>query len=267
MPSPFPGMDPYIEAAHMWNDFHINMIATMKDALNAILPPGYAATADVSGWSVDPVKESSVLLGEPDVPMMRERDDPCGIATRARHVRVPAVSRLRVQQRRTRRYLRVHEVRSARIITAIELLRPANKTSGADREAYISKRDEYLATGTNLVEIDLLREGMRPPLGDNPPGPAYYILVCRSWEFPDVGFWPVGLRDRLPDVPVPLDEDQPDVLLPLRGCVDHCYDGGRYSLKIDYEGPTDPPLSESDAAWARDLLATLPKSTRRRPRT
>src|SRR5262249_27287369 len=72
MPSPFPGMDPYIEAPHLWNDFHISMIVAMRDALNAVLPPRYAASADVHVWSVDPQSETSVLLGKPDVPMPRE---------------------------------------------------------------------------------------------------------------------------------------------------------------------------------------------------
>lgn len=254
MPSPFPGMDPYIEAAHLWSDFHICMIVAMRGALNAVLPEGYAASADVQVWSVDPEKETSVLLGKPDVPITQELEDDGGVATRVRHAPAPATLRLRMRRRRTRRYLRIHEARSSRVVTAIELLSPSNKTPGADRDAYLAKREEYLATGTNVVEIDLLRAGTRPPLGDNPPDSAYYFLVCREWEYPEVGFWPIGVRDSLPEIPIPLAEDEPDVPLPIRQCVDRCYDDGRYRQKMKYGDPPDPPLREPDATWARDLL-------------
>jgi hypothetical protein len=33
--SPFPGMDPYIEACGLWEDFHGDLIAEMKRALAA----------------------------------------------------------------------------------------------------------------------------------------------------------------------------------------------------------------------------------------
>jgi hypothetical protein len=238
----------------------------MRDGLNAVLPARYAASADVHVWSVDPESETAVLLGKPDVPIAAEAGENGGVATRVRHSRAPATLRLRVRRRRTRRYLRIHEARSSRVVTAIEMLSPANKSPGPDRDAYLAKREEYLATGTNLVEIDLLRGGTRPPLGDNPPNSPYYVLVCRAWELPEVGFWAVGLRDPLPEVPVPLAEDEPDVPLAIRRCLDHCYEGGRYPLKLNYAEPPDPPLTEPDATWARELLASRPKATRRRNR-
>jgi hypothetical protein len=257
-------MDPYIEAPHLWNDFHISMIVAMRSALNAVLPARYAASADVHVWSVDPDKETSVLLGKPDVPITEEMETNGGVTTRVRHAAAPATLRLRKRRQRTRRYLRIHEARSSRLVTAIELLSPANKAPGPDRDAYIAKREEYLATGTNLVEIDLLRAGTRPPLGDNPPESAYYVLACREWEFPLAGFWPIGVRDPLPEIPVPLAEDVSDAPLPIRRCVDECYDGGRYPLKIEYGEPPTPPLREPDATWASELLTARPKSTRRR---
>jgi hypothetical protein len=254
-------MDPYIEAPHLWNDFHISMIVAMRKALNAVLPPGYAASADVHVWSVDQDEETAVLLGKPDVPITEETQANGGVATQVRHAPAPATLRLRMRRRRTRRFLRIHEARSSRLVTAIELLSPSNKTPGPDRDAYLAKREEYLATGTNLVEIDLRRGGVRPPLGDNPPDSTYYTMVCRGWEFPEVGFWPVGLRDPLPEIPIPLAEDEPDVPLSVRSCLDDCYDSGRYTLKIKYGESPDPPLSEPDAAWARELLTSPPKAT------
>lgn len=264
MPSPFPGMDPYIESSGLWGDFHLSMIIAMRKALNALLPEGYAASADVHVWSVDPDAETSVVLGKPDVPVSKENAADGGVAMHVRHVSAPAMLRLRPRRRRSRRYLRIHEIQSRQVVTAVELLSPSNKSPGPDRNAYLAKREEYLATGTNLVEIDLLRGGRRPPLGDDPPETPYYVLVCRAWEYPQVGCWPIALRDPLPDVPVPLAEDIPDVLFSLRHCADDCYDGGRYATSLKYGRSLSPLLREPDLSWARELVAARPKTNRKR---
>src|SRR4051812_487848 len=41
MKSPFPGMDPYIEASRLWADFHDDLIAEIKRALAPHLPERY----------------------------------------------------------------------------------------------------------------------------------------------------------------------------------------------------------------------------------
>jgi hypothetical protein len=43
MKSAFPGMDPYIEAADLWEDFHDDLIAAIKRALTDALPQAYVA--------------------------------------------------------------------------------------------------------------------------------------------------------------------------------------------------------------------------------
>lgn len=43
MPSPFPGMDPYLEATRIWSDFHDAIAGEIRGALNETLPaPFYA---------------------------------------------------------------------------------------------------------------------------------------------------------------------------------------------------------------------------------
>src|SRR5947209_6208913 len=41
MKSPFPGMDPYIEACGYWGDCHNDLLQEIKRALAAALPPKY----------------------------------------------------------------------------------------------------------------------------------------------------------------------------------------------------------------------------------
>ncbi|MBI3760749.1 MAG: DUF4058 family protein, partial [Chloroflexi bacterium] len=33
MPSPFPGMDPYLEASHIWEDFHASLASEVRKQL------------------------------------------------------------------------------------------------------------------------------------------------------------------------------------------------------------------------------------------
>ena len=43
MKSPFPGMDPFIEAQRLWGDFHDNLIIDMQRAIQRQLPGNYVA--------------------------------------------------------------------------------------------------------------------------------------------------------------------------------------------------------------------------------
>src|SRR5437899_1572397 len=46
MPSPFPGMDPYLEISGDWRDFHARFIANSCDAIADQLPENYVARID-----------------------------------------------------------------------------------------------------------------------------------------------------------------------------------------------------------------------------
>ena len=254
MPSPFPGMDPYLEEPSLWPDVHTTLLVEMRTALNAILPERYGTFIDRYVWLHEPDAEARTLLGKPDT-FIAERGltgGQMGVATLA-----PAVVILPAVRRQGQRYLRIIDRRNRRVVTVLELLSPSNKETGSDRENYLTKRNEYLAAGTNLVEIDLLRGGQRLPLGEPNPAPAdYYVLVSRASEFPRAGIWPFSVRDPFPPVLVPLNpEDQP-VTLDVKACLDLVYDKARYDLELDYSVPPVPPLREPDAAWASQLLAS-----------
>lgn len=260
MPSPFPGMDPYIEDPFFWGDFHGSLLGIMREVLNSILPSRYVASMDRNVWVQEHPGEEAVFLGGPDVPVA-DRGEPGegSIATATAPAAVAAPVQLRLPYSRIpgNRLLRILDRRRRRIVTVFEVLSPANKTRTGYGVAYRAKRADYLASDVNLVEIDLLRAGERPPLQDPPPLPSdYYILVCPTATFPQAGFWPLSVRDKLPLVPVPLDPDTGHVLLDLRACLDRAYDAGRYAGEIDYRQPSVPPLREPDATWARELLAT-----------
>src|SRR5436309_1873580 len=52
MRSPFPGMDPYIEACGLWEGFHNRLIHKIDEALAQILPHGYIIDTAVRSYVV-----------------------------------------------------------------------------------------------------------------------------------------------------------------------------------------------------------------------
>jgi hypothetical protein len=78
-------------------------------------------------------------------------------------------------------------------------------------------------------------------------------MVSRAEHRPRAGFWPVGLRERLPIVPIPVRASDPDARLDLQDALHRVYDAARYKYYIYTEMP-DPPLSPDDAAWAQPLM-------------
>jgi Protein of unknown function (DUF4058) len=250
VPSPFPGMDPYIES-WIFPSFHAGLITAIYDRLNPHLPKRFIASMELFVWRVDNTER--LLVGAPEIYVADREPAPTGggVVTIAAPVNtiLPGITR-------KQRYIKIVDSEERRIVTVIEVLSPSNKTGGEDGQAYRLKREEYMANGISLVEIDLLRAGHRPPLGD--PAPAisdYYVLVHRGWERNRMGIWPISLREPLPQVPVPLDADIPDQLLDLKPCFEHVYEAGRYAEQLDYTKPPKPPLREPDATWARELLA------------
>jgi hypothetical protein len=149
-------------------------------------------------------------------------------------------------------FLEIRDRRNRRLVTIIELLSPSNKTAGSDREDYLAKRRQVLAGMTHLVEIDLRRGGLRPAPPELRPC-DYYVLVSRYQQRPKLDFWPLGLRGRLPVVPIPLLAPDPDVSLDLQAVLDHTYDAADYGKYIYQEQP-EPPLSAEEEAWAREFV-------------
>jgi len=259
MPSPFPGMDPYIES-WIWGSFHGSMIVCIHDQLNPRLPKRYIVSTDLCIWREEVSDLSTQLLGAPNL-YLAERFQSNTVGPAAT-IAAPVTAEWPAAIERKQRYLRVVDQEKRRVVTVIELLSPSNKMAGPTGVAYRLKREEYLASDINVVVIDLLRAGMRPPLGEPPPPVSdYYVMVSRSSEKPRLGLWPFSVRDPLPPVPIPLDDGVADIVLDLKACLDHVYNFGRYEDQLDYSKPPKPAVREPDATWARELLASRPNAT------
>jgi Protein of unknown function (DUF4058) len=157
--------------------------------------------------------------------------------------------------------IEIREAQGGKVITVIEFLSPANKSGGAGQLQYAQKQKEVLASDTSLVEIDLVRGGLRVlalPASEIPVENRHDYLVCISpgWMKGRRELYPLPLRRALPAIPIPLREAEPRVVLELQPLADRAYAVGRYDL-TDCAADPDPPLETSDAAWAADLLRAV----------
>lgn len=252
MPSPFPGMNPYLEQSEAWEDFHPSFIVHARDMLSELVGPNYVVKVETRLYLHELSAEARRFLGKADVGAVRTLPrEPAAPGTAV--ASVPAPVRLTLPAVEVERHLslEIRDARDRRLITVLELLSPSNK-SGADRSDYLGKRFHVLKTDTHLVEIDLRRGGVRP----SPPvlpACAYYVLVSHVEDRPDMSMWPIGLRERLPVVPIPLTAPDPDVPLDLQALLHRVYDAADYGKYI-YAGDPEPTLSAEDAAWARQFL-------------
>ena len=130
------------------------------------------------------------------------------------------------------------------------------------RQRLDNKRQQLLSSEANLVEIDLLRRGARLPVIGSLPPADYYAIVSREDRRPTAEIYAWTLRQRLPAIPIPLAGDDPDVLLDLQAIFNTRYDRAGYAYSLDYRLPIEPPLSETDAGWARELLEAAAPSGR-----
>jgi hypothetical protein len=143
----------------------------------------------------------------------------------------------------------IRDVANNRLVTSIEILSPSNKREPG-MTAYLLKRDELRLAEVHLLEIDLLRRGTRPWPQASLPTTDYLATLIRARHI-QAEVWPIGLRDQLPILPVPLRQPDPDVPLDLKRALDTIYDESDYPLTLNYDQPPpEPPLSEEDAAWA-----------------
>jgi hypothetical protein len=255
MPSPFPGMNPYLEQDDVWHDFHERFLPHLAEVIGSQLAAHYIVKIDEHVYIHEPSAERRALLGRGDVLVAsRQPASATGTAAATAPAGAPAQVVLPVVDVEGVSYLEIRDRRERRLVTVVELLSPANKYSGPDREQYLGKRGGLLASSAHLVEIDLLRGGPRMPFAGPLPECEYYAMVSRMEKRPTADFWPIRLRDPLPVIPIPLRAPDPDVRLDLQAALHHVYDVARYANYV-YEAAPQPALRAADEAWARSLIA------------
>jgi hypothetical protein len=253
MPSPFPGMNPYLEHRFIWPDFHERMIVRIADALTPQVVPRYYVGSQhhiflTDGGEPDEWGEPTDWSGRSDVSVLGVFAGGGAAVGTVTAVAPAAVSVPTTDEPVRAAWLEIRSAADDEVVTVIELLSPSNKYAGPDRDRYVFKRSRLLVSRANLVEIDLLRGG--PPMDWHRRPPCdYSVAVSRVAHRPTVDFWPLRLRDRLPVIPVPLRPGETEPLIDLQTLLHQVYDAAAYHLHV-YRHPLTPALSAADAEWA-----------------
>lgn len=255
MPSPFPGMDPFLESQE-WEDFHTTFNTVLRERLGPALEPKYLVRVERRVY-LESVGGEPETMRRADVAIVTvdkrpgDRGAGPGVLTPA-SASMTAECELPMPIERQETYLVIRERESMKVITVIELLSPSNKRSKGDgRHEYMMKRQEILSSPTHLVELDLLRSGMRlPVIGTLPPG-DYYCIISRAKRRPKCEVYAWTLSDKLPVIPIPLQHGDPDATVPLQEVFDLVYQRARYDLSVKYTAPLDPPLTAEELKWVQ----------------
>ena len=253
MPSPLPGMNPYLEQEDVWHDFHERVIPEMAGAISVQVMPAYITKVDLHIFIRELPAEDRRLVGRGDFMVAdtgsgrRPSQSASAVAVAPVYGRVASAVDIERQA-----FIEVRDRESRELITVVELLSPANKKNGPDREQYLSKRRQLLAASVNLVEIDLLRGLPRLPI-EGLPQCDYYVMVSRADERPEVKIWPFLLRDPIPVVPIPLRPSDSDVTLNIQQALHEVYRVAGYGLYM-YSGRPQPALTPEQAKWAAEFI-------------
>ena len=255
MPSPFPGMDPYLEEPGGWSGVHDALIALMRELLNRQLGPGFIADGGTTVYVLGPDERRWIY---PDVFVVETSAGQS--ATRQGVIAAPLRVNIAASETLEQPYILIRDRANRQVVTVIELLSPINKIpegaslsrQSSPRADFLRKRRETMRSRTHWLEIDLLRAGERPPevrgLAD------YYALLKRDGS-EQADLWPIDLRNPLPTIAVPLTADHGDVPLDLQAALDLLFDRYRYAELLDYGAPPPPPpFAPADARWIAERL-------------
>lgn len=253
MPSPFPGMDPYLEAPELWAGVHQWLISQIGIQLMPKLRPAYVAWLE-SRVEVGPAGEKPTSSQYPSESIATPLERAVWQRIRSNGT-APLELDTEINLKMTIAAIHIRRASDQRTVTVIEVLSPINKRPGNEAYyAYRRKRAALLETNVHLVEIDLLRSGERVPMVEPLPPAPYFIIVGRADRRPRCEVWPTALSDPLPAIPIPLLEGDPDIWLELGKVLDTIYDAGGYDMLLDYACSPPGPLSEKDSAWLNRLL-------------
>lgn len=257
MPSPFPGMDPYLEG-EMWQEFHDRLANQISEQLMPQLRPKYVALLD-KRYVIDRPGLGIVRPPErhvyPDVhvvkpPYRSTTPMPAygGVAVMEPTVEVPSpmIEEVPILS------IEIRDVAERRLVTLIEILSPVNKR-GEGAHEYAQRRLALMQTSTHLLEIDLLCQVRRIQLLQDPPAVPYYIYLSRAQRRPYTQVWAL-LQKPLPTIPVPLLPPDGDVPLDLQAALTACFNLVGYEELLDYQAKPPAGLREEEKIWVVETL-------------
>jgi len=220
MPSPFPGMDLFLEAPKHWPVFQHGFMDQFAQAVQKAAGDAYRVR-------------------------LAQR---CYV-----HEQVLFISVTRDEYQET--YLEIRQRSTGKLVTAVDLISPGNRTTETGRKAYVARRQEVRQFGANVVELDLVLQGntcLEVNVADLPAF-DYAVSVCRARQTDRFELYTTTLSKRLPRIRLPLAADDRDTIIDVQSVVSRTYDLF-FEGKIDYAEPPPVLLKEADARWVVETL-------------
>jgi hypothetical protein len=257
MPSPFPGVDPYLEAQGYWPDFHATFLNYWRESIAEGLPDEYEIRLEERVKLVDVEAERNYQI-RPDLAVVHSNRGPGGASSPAgAAVLDPETIPTVILDEDRENYLKILHRPDRKLVTVLELLSPANKAE-PDRRDYLTRRNAVLRQAVHLVELDLLAAGQRLPMQRPLPPGDFFAIVARWEQRPDCQVYSWTLRHPLPILPIPLKAPDPDLAINLAEVYQTAFERGRYARSIDYRAPLNLPFLPEDRDWA-EQRATGPR--------
>ena len=221
MPSPFPGMDPYLEEEKLWPVFHHQFVTCLYQILLPSLIDRYRARVAQRHYVTEQALFTSI-----------------------------------VREEHHEEYIEIRQRTDGRLITLIDTVSPANKSTTQGRQAYLDKRREAKHEAASLVEVDLLLQG-QPTLEysrEGLPDWDYAVTVTRATQPERYEIYTATLQKRLPRFRMPLAGDDRDTVVDLQVALTRSYDQGGFAAQIDYGRDPPAPLSDENRRWLHEHL-------------
>lgn len=261
MPSPFPGMDPYLENVLYWRSIHSSFITCLMGTLNESLPEPFLARYE---WRSYILPQHELIYPDAIVVRAPSADESDlkvgGTATTTQASTVPLIFEFSTREI-YEPHVEIFSVEDEQVVAVIEVLSPTNKAQeSTGRDEYVKKQREILNSSTHLIEIDLLRGGSHTIAVAQDiirvRKKFDYVVCLRRAEEVRKRFevWAFTVRDSLPTVRIPLTKGWADFELDLQAVWSDVYQRGRWAKAINYQNEPEPLLSPTDAEWADALL-------------
>jgi len=224
MPSPFPGMDPYLEDEQLWPVFQHQLVASLYQVLLPGLVDRYRAR----------IHQRTFVTEEPLFTSV-------------------------IRQERTEEIIEVRQRTDGRLVTLVDVASPINKTLSQGRAAYHETRRVARAQNANVVEIDLSLQG-KPLLDysrDGLPEWDYAVTVTRCTQPERYEIYTATLPKRLPRFKVPLAPDDRDTVLDLQATFARAFDQGNFAARIDYTRDPGGRMTDAHRRWVGEWLRQM----------
>src|SRR5262245_48157447 len=221
MPSPFPGMDPYLEDEKLWPSFQHHLVNCLYQILLPGLVDRYRARVGQRHYATEQALFTSLIREE-----------------------------------HHEEFIEIRQRADGRLITLVDLVSPANKTTAGGRQACLDKRREGRGASASLVRLDLVLRG-QPMLDysrEGLPDWDYAVSVTRSTQAERYEIYPATVQKRLPRFRLPLAADDRDTVLDLHAAFCRAFDQGNFGGKIDYQRDPTTTLRDADRSWLNSLL-------------